>query len=258
MTSDQWNRTTSTLDFSQGGGAGPSASATLTTSLTGDNNDIVFTAADAGSAGNLITIEYVDPEAVDAELGVVVTGTAIVVNLATDGSGDIVSTADEVKAAIEGDEDADALVTVADAGGNDGSGVVTELAETALAGGGDGTYRVFEVVGMVRTRVAAHCLEDLAGASATLSLGTAVSAAALLASTTSTEIDAGDIWHDNSPDAGIEASSVAVERLLTGDIILTAGTAVTTAGKVAITIEWQPFSEGSKVSLDQDLAIGTN
>lgn len=109
--------------------------ATLTTSLTGANNDIVFTAKDFGAAGNDITIAYVDPAANSQSLGVVVTGTDIVVNLATDGAGAITSTADLIKTAIAAEQDADDLVDVADASGNDGSGVVTAMAETNLAGG---------------------------------------------------------------------------------------------------------------------------
>lgn len=113
--------------------------ATLTTALAGDDNDLVFTAKAplSGAAGNAITVAYIDPSANDAELEIVVTGTDIVVNLATGVAGAITSTAADILAAIEADEDADALVSVANAAANDGSGVVIALAETALAGGSD-------------------------------------------------------------------------------------------------------------------------
>lgn len=111
--------------------------ASLTTTLTGTNNDLVYTADTSGTAGNSITIEYVDPATTGASLSVDVTGTAITVNLATDGGGLITTTGDDIKTAIAGDIDAAALVNVADAGGNDGSGVVTALAATSLAGGLD-------------------------------------------------------------------------------------------------------------------------
>lgn len=114
---------------------GATVQATLSTNLTGTNNDLTYTAVDGGTAGNSITIAYVDPSGNDQELGVVVTDTDIVVNLATGGAGAITSTAADIEAAIEADEDAAALVTVANKTGNDGTGVVTALAETALAGG---------------------------------------------------------------------------------------------------------------------------
>lgn len=109
----------------------------LTTALAGTHNDLVYTAKTKGVSGNSLTIAYVDP-GVDGVIDVAVTDTAIVVTLAY-GTGAITSTADAVKIALAADEAADALVSVADAGGNDGSGLVTALAATALAGGIDGT-----------------------------------------------------------------------------------------------------------------------
>lgn len=115
------------------------ASATLTTSLTGTNNDLVFTAASSGTFGNRVRVAYLDPGANDATLSVAVVGDTsfetINVSLATNGSGTITSTAAQVQAAIEAHADASGLVTIAAAGGNDGSGVVTALAATALSGG---------------------------------------------------------------------------------------------------------------------------
>lgn len=117
---------------------------TLTTSLTGTNNDLVYTAVQTTSAsrgvnGDNVTIAYIDPSANDATLSVVVTGTDIVVNLATDSGGLITSTAAEITTAIEASASASVLVTVANDAGNDGSGVVTALSETNLASGADGT-----------------------------------------------------------------------------------------------------------------------
>lgn len=113
--------------------------ATLSTNLTGTNNDLVFTAVPSGAAGNSVTIAYIDPSGNDEELSIEVTGTDIVVNLATGGAGAITSTAAQILAAIEDNEDAAALVTVANKSSNNGTGVVTALAETALSGGLDWT-----------------------------------------------------------------------------------------------------------------------
>lgn len=109
--------------------------ASLTTALTGDNNDIVFTAVTGGNTGNSIGVQYIDPDANDSPLNVDVDGRIIKVYLATDADGDITSTADEIKAAIAAHPAANALVETADAAANDGSGVVTEMGATYLSGG---------------------------------------------------------------------------------------------------------------------------
>jgi len=110
------------------------AKATLETDLAGDNNDLKFTSKLKGRFGNAIKVEYVDPDAASAELGVTVSGTTISVSLATDVNKDITSTAALVKAAIEATPAAAALVTVANKDANTG-GVVTAMAATALADG---------------------------------------------------------------------------------------------------------------------------
>lgn len=105
----------------------------LTTALTGNNNDLVFTATAAGTGGNSTTIKYTDPGMETATESVAVVGTAIDVTL-RNVSG-ILSTAAQVKIAIDGTPLAAALVTVANAPGNDGSGSVIAMAATNLAGG---------------------------------------------------------------------------------------------------------------------------
>lgn len=110
--------------------------ASLTTNLAGANNDLVFTAGQAGTGGNAVTIAYVNPGTANAALGVTVAGNAITVNLATTAvAGTIASTAAQVKAAVNAHSAASALVTAALADNNDGTGVVTALTATNLAGG---------------------------------------------------------------------------------------------------------------------------
>lgn len=230
------------------GEQGPSTAAALTTALAGNNNDLTYTAVAAGADGNDITIAYVDPGANDAELGVVVTGTAIVVNLATDENGAITSTAAEVDAANDGEVAAAALVTPANAGGNDGSGVVTALAATPLTGGMTPTTTLFEVSGVVAVKLFARCTESLAGATATVAAGTALSATGLIAQTTATDIDANELWHDASPDASVEAITVLTERIVAQDIIQTVGTAGVTDGTLAYYCLWRPISSDGAVA----------
>lgn len=113
------------------------ARAEFTTVLTGLNNDLIFRAKKAGLAGNSITITYVDPPGNNVALSVAVVGNAITVTLATDGVSAITSTAAQVRDAINGSAQAYSLVYAVLASGNDGTGVVTALAVTPLAGGSD-------------------------------------------------------------------------------------------------------------------------
>lgn len=121
--------------FQAGGIALP---ATLTTNLTGTNNDLKYSARKVGTGGNAITVTYVVAGA-STPLSVSVATNAITVNVATNGSSAATSTAAQVEAAVEASAAASALVTVDNATGNDGTGVVTALASTPLTGGTDWT-----------------------------------------------------------------------------------------------------------------------
>ena len=94
-----------------------------------------FTAKTKGVIGDSITIALIDPEA-DGNIGVAVTGKDIVVTLGY-GTGAITSTLADVKTAIEDDEKADALVSVAITGEN--TTLAIAVAETSLDNGVDGT-----------------------------------------------------------------------------------------------------------------------
>jgi hypothetical protein len=108
--------------------------ATLTTALTGTNNDLLFAALAAGPEGNSIRIKYVVSGA-STPLTVIVDGLDITVNVATDGGSAAISTAAQIAAAIAAHPVASQLVSAANAPSNDGSGVVTSLSFTNLAGG---------------------------------------------------------------------------------------------------------------------------
>lgn len=125
-----------------------STSATLTTALTGTNNDLTYTAVTPGTGGNSVTVTYV-VAGNSTPLTVSVTGNDITVNVATDAGGVATSTADDVSAAVAGSGAASALVTVADAAGNDGTGVVTALTKTNLAGGASGTNTMLNAGALV-------------------------------------------------------------------------------------------------------------
>jgi hypothetical protein len=106
--------------------------ASLTTSLAGTNNDLVFTARTGGPGGNSIRVQYV-VAGNNTPLSVDILGYDIIVNVATDGGGAATSTAAQVMSAVQ--RSASHLVTVELATSNDGTGIVTALAITNLAGG---------------------------------------------------------------------------------------------------------------------------
>jgi hypothetical protein len=108
----------------------------LTTALAGSNNDLTFRANTQGVVGNSTTIAYVVAGA-STPLSVSVTGSAITVNVATNGSSVATSTAAQVRDAVNAHAQAGQLVSAENATGNDGTGVVTALAATPLAGGTD-------------------------------------------------------------------------------------------------------------------------
>jgi len=108
------------------------AKLTLDNAAPDSNSAVHFTAVDAGPDGNEITVAFVDPGAGDNALDVTVSDTDIIVSLETD-DGELVSTALEVAAAVNADDDAKLLVTAMAAG--NGSTVVEAHAATALAGG---------------------------------------------------------------------------------------------------------------------------
>lgn len=109
--------------------------ASLTTALTGANNDIKYTAREIGVLGNIIQVQYVDPGGNNAALAVTVVGTLIRVALATGSGGAITSTATLIRAAVSANTQANSLVSNALVASNTGAGVVTAMAATNLSGG---------------------------------------------------------------------------------------------------------------------------
>lgn len=97
--------------------------------------------------------------------------------------------------------------------------------------------------GMVLVKLYARVTTALAGASATLSVGTTVSAAGLIASTTATNLAVNEVWNDASPDSSTEADSTA--KVVSQSIIQTAGTANITSGVIEYVAVWKPLTEGA-------------
>lgn len=104
---------------------------TVVTALTGTNNDFSVTARKYGSSP--LTIALVDPSANNATLSVTKTNDAIAVSLATGSGGAITTTAQQVVNLLNTSNITKGHVVAALAPSNDGTGVVTALAATALA-----------------------------------------------------------------------------------------------------------------------------
>ena len=111
--------------------------ASLTTNLTGaTQNDLVYTAKGAflGKKGELITIEYRNPGGTTATASVELAGTAIVAHLGLTTSA-VDTTADALKVLLAAHAGIAAMVDVADAAANDGTGLLAAMAATPLIGG---------------------------------------------------------------------------------------------------------------------------
>jgi hypothetical protein len=136
--------------------------ASLTTALTGTNNDLKFRAWEGGTAGNSISITYT-VAGTNTPLSVVRATNAITVNVATNGAGAATSTATQVMTAVNASQ-AHVLLYANLATGNDGTGVVTALGTTSLAGGSTTAapsqlYGVVELTGDPFTDVTANLYE---------------------------------------------------------------------------------------------------
>ena len=114
----------------------------------------------------------------------------------------------------------------------------------------DGTgnpQTLFTITGTVLLRILAVCEEDLTSSGGTIEVGTALSAAGMIAQTTASAVDVNEIWHDNSPDSSIEATTVLTQKIVNQDIIQTIGTADVSAGKIRYIALWYPLSAGASV-----------
>ena len=127
----------------------------VTFGTAANSNALTYRARSAGAQGNSVRVTYAVPGA-NNPLGVVVSGNDIVVHLATDAAGRSVSTASQVKAALEASAAATALVTVTHYAGSSGAGIVPPRAATSLTWGDNGLnmtidQSVNELVSYIRT-----------------------------------------------------------------------------------------------------------
>jgi len=129
---------------------------------TGIHSVLDWTAAIAGTPGNFISIEYIDPLTPNQTLSIVRDGAKVQVNLATDGGSVITTIANNIIAelAVVASEDSAEIVTVALSAGSLGTDLVASVAETLFTGGSDGTE---EETVCINVRVITHKMCSLIG-----------------------------------------------------------------------------------------------
>lgn len=115
-------------------------------------------------------------------------------------------------------------------------------------GGTQDPYIAFTVTGMVEVMViGVGVVAPTSAGGGSLAVGTVVNPTGLITTTTATAIAANEIWHDATPDATLELTSVATKKIITTNIILTTATADITAGTIKLIVRWAPISADGNV-----------
>lgn len=115
---------------------------------------------------------------------------------------------------------------------------------------GTGNQALATVTGVVMVTVLAVCKTSLnASAASTLSVGVTSDTDAFIAVTGGSGIAAEELWHDASPDAKVEASTVLTKFVTSDDIVCTiaSGTGVA-SGEIEFTFLWTPLTEDGEIS----------
>lgn len=123
---------------------------------------------------------------------------------------------------------------------------------TFVAGttGAVAAHTVFTVTGNCLVQVFGICDTDLtSGGAATIEVGVAGNTAALIAQTTATALDDGELWVDATPGVGVEALPATFIVNDGADIILTIGSATVTAGVVDFYCLWRPLSADANITV---------
>lgn len=109
---------------------------------------------------------------------------------------------------------------------------------------------LFTVTGVVAVKLIGVVTSTLtSGGTPTIEVGTAITTAGILAQVTdATGLAVNEIWHDATPDASVELSSVMAEKIVTQDIKVKIASAAITAGRIRFICLWRPLSVGASVA----------
>lgn len=119
-------------------------------------------------------------------------------------------------------------------------------------GGAQGAINLFTVTGDVEVELFGIAKASFtSGGVATIEVGVSGNTAVLIAQSTATDLLANEIWHDATPTTTVESISTVTGRRFVisngQDIILTIGTAATTAGDCTFYCRWRPLSSDGAV-----------
>lgn len=128
--------------------AATAAALTIGTAIL--NDGLKLTAVKTGTEGNAISVEVLAPTAASSELAVTVTNNKISIQLASDESGALTTTATELASALMADPAAKALVTAVALG--DGSGDVAPVSRAYLSGGENEPFPLKKPVAVAGSR----------------------------------------------------------------------------------------------------------
>lgn len=111
------------------------------------------------------------------------------------------------------------------------------------------TTTLFTVTGVVEITPLNHCTADLVGALATISMGlTDGNPGIIIATTTATDIDAGESWNDTTPTIGEAINGTNFPKLSNGkNVTYTVATADITGGAMTFYLKWRPVSPGASI-----------
>jgi hypothetical protein len=144
------------------GGKSIGDTASLTTALAGDNNDIIWSSKIEGNPGNSLSVTYI-ASTINQSLAATLSGTDLVITLATNGTGVVTTTADALITYLNiyfqsypAWTDITGLYNWKLAGLL-GTGTLTALSKTYLAGGED-VPRILTTAGDIQTLVEASAL----------------------------------------------------------------------------------------------------
>lgn len=120
--------------------------------------------------------------------------------------------------------------------------------ETDTPVGAIGEIDLFTVTGAVVALTIAVCTENLASGG-TVEVGTTANPATIIAQTTASTIDIGEIWVDNSPTV-LECWTTAFGCMIGdgADIVLTVRTDPVTDGTLVFTCFWTPLTGDAYVA----------
>ncbi len=229
---------------------------TLTTALTGTNNDLTYVAVARGTAGDALSVEYIDPAGNNATLAAALVAGVLTVDLATDGGGAITTTSGDIVTLLSTAEFSGSF-TVANAAANDGTGVVTALAETSFAGGVDNAIPLFRVTGTVLATaflINTSLLSSATPGGAWLRLGTELDGNYFFDDTGALQDQIiGSVFAVGG--IGTDIPTTLVKPLLATDVVLfpSSGSVVTVGedvtGDLQCYILWRPLSKDATVTV---------